>query len=372
LTEEKQRNLRWVFERCRAFAEDPRGWLVLRGGPGCGKTHLAAAIANFRLELGMPAILLTVPDLLDFLRAAFGPDASTTFDERFLQIKTAELLILDDFGTESGTAWAQEKLFQILNYRYNGHLPTVVTTNRELEEIELRVRSRLVDPSLVQILTILAPDFRRAGVDQEQSEISSLNLHFEQTFSTFNLRQGELRREELENLQRAFDLARSYAEAPQNWLVLTGTYGCGKTHLSAAIANHWRKNGLPVLFISVPDLLDDLRATFGPDSSTSYSKRFREIRAARYLVLDDLGTENATEWVREKLFQVFDYRYNARLPTVITTATPIDRLDTRLATRILDPTHCTAFAILAASYRGTPTRAPASTGTRRRARSLSD
>ena len=91
------------------------------------------------------------------------------------------MLILDDFGSESGTPWVQEKLFQILNYRYNARLPTIITTNYELEEIELRVRSRLVDPGLVQIITILAPDFRRAGVDQEQSELSSLSLHFDQT-----------------------------------------------------------------------------------------------------------------------------------------------------------------------------------------------
>lgn len=356
LTEEKQRNLRLACQRCLDYAQNPEGWLLLRGGYGCGKTHLAAAIANHRLSEGEMAILVTVPDLLDFLRATFAPDSEVSFDERLQQIKTASLLILDDFGTESGTPWAQEKLFQILNYRYNSRLPTVITTNYELEEIELRVRSRLVDPGLVQIITILAPDFRRAGVDQEQSELSSLGLHFHQTFGSFCLRKGELPRPEQENLQRAVDLAKSYAEAPRNWLVLTGPYGCGKTHLAAAIANQWRKQGYPVLFISVPDLLDDLRATFSPTSSISYSKRFKEIRSARYLILDDLGTESATNWAREKLHQIFDYRYNAHLPTVITTANPLEELDTRLTSRMLDPTHCIIFGIIATSYRGsTPT-----------------
>ena len=40
----------------------------------------------------------------------------------------------------------------------------------------------------------------------------------------------------------------------------------------------------------------------------------------RLLVLDDLGTESASAWAREKLFQIIDYRYVAKLPTVITTA----------------------------------------------------
>jgi len=356
LTEAKRRNLRMAYERCVEFAMDPSGWILLRGGYGCGKTHLAVAIANDRIAQNRPAIFTTVPDLLDFLRSSFAPNSQVGFDERFEQIRSAPLLILDDFGTESGTPWAREKLFQILNHRYNGRLPTVITTNYELEEIELRMRSRLVDPGLVHIVTILAPDFRRAGVDQEQSELSSLNLHFDQTFASFDLRQGALPRADQDNLQRAYEIASSYAQGPEDWLAFTGPHGCGKTHLAAAIANHWRQQGYPVLFVGVPDLLDDLRATFSPDSTTSYSKRFKEIRAARYLILDDLGMESATNWAREKLYQIFDYRYNARLPTVITTATPFEELDSRLASRVLDPTHCTPFAIMAPWYRGGKTR----------------
>ncbi len=366
LTGQERLSLRRAYERCLEYAQEPKGWCLIHGGYGCGKTHLAAAIANHQLESGRSVVFATVPDVLDFLRATFAPTSEVGFDERFQQIKSTPVLILDDFGAESGTPWAQEKLFQIINHRYNGQLATVITTNFELEDIEARVRSRLVDPGLVQIVTILAPDFRHTGVDQEQSRISSLNLHFDQTFASFDLRQSELPRAEQDNLQRAFELARVYAHEPENWLVFTGAYGCGKTHLAAAIANHWRQQGFPVLFVSVPDLLDDLRATFSPSSTTSYGKRFRDVRSARYLVLDDLGVESATNWAREKLYQIFDYRYNARLPTIITTATEIERLDNRLASRMLDPTHSTIFAIMATSYRGAPQTGRRSTEPRRR------
>ncbi|HOG46361.1 MAG TPA: hypothetical protein PLB78_06920, partial [Anaerolineae bacterium] len=47
-----QANLRRAFEMCRAYAEQPQGWLLLRGRYGCGKTHLAAAIANYRIAQG--------------------------------------------------------------------------------------------------------------------------------------------------------------------------------------------------------------------------------------------------------------------------------------------------------------------------------
>ncbi len=352
LTPERQANLRWAYEEALTFAQNPQGWLLLKGGYGCGKTHLAAAIANYCIARGQPVLFKTVPDLLDHLRASFSPASALGYDQTFEQVRDAPLLILDDLGTESGTPWAQEKLFQIFNHRYNARLPTVIPTNHELEEISLRLLSRLADPDLTRIVSITAPDFRRAGVAQEQSELSSLALHAGQTFETFDLRHGDLTGELAANLRRALEIARAYAEEPRDWLVFTGTYGCGKTHLAAAIANRRVMLGHPALFIVVPDLLDHLRATYSPQSTTSFQRQFEEVRRSPLLVLDDLGTESATPWAREKLYQLFDFRYNARLPTVITTATALEQLDPRLATRMLDCQRCTAYAILAPAYRG--------------------
>jgi DNA replication protein DnaC len=57
-------------------------------------------------------------------------------------------------------------------------------------------------------------------------------------------------------------------------------------------------------------------------------------------------------WAREKLFQIINYRYVARLPTVITTASQPEQLDSKLVARILDPTRCTTFPIRAPRYHG--------------------
>jgi len=353
LTPAKQRNLKMAFERVRKYAEHPEGWLVLKGGYGCGKTHLAAAVANRQLEEGHAALFVSTPDLLDHLRSAYGPSSPTSYDQRFDQVRNAPLLILDDLGSQSNTDWAQEKLYQIFNHRYNARLPTIITTNEELESIEIRIQSRMVDPSLVQIITILAPDFRRSGVDQEQSDLSTLSLHRDKTFENFDLRARELPRGQAENLQRAMETALEFAKEPADWLVLNSIgFGNGKTHLAAAIANYVSNQNEPVLFIVVPDLLDHLRASFNPSSGVRYDKRFDEVKTAPLLILDDLGTESATAWAREKLYQLFNYRYNARLPTVITTVTPIEELDPRLATRMLDGSRCTFFILEVPSYRG--------------------
>jgi len=352
LSPELQLNLRRAYDTALAYAQRPQGWLLLRGGYGCGKTHLAAAIANVALDTGSPVIFVTVPDLLDYLRAAYAPTSPTSYDRRFEEVRTAPLLILDDLGTEHATLWALEKLFQLLNYRYMADLPTVITTNRDLEDMEPRLRSRLGDPNLVQIATILAPDFRQAGVDHTESNLNTLSLYTDMTLDDFDLRRGELDSVEADNLERALEQARAFAANPVGWLTFTGTYGCGKTHLAAGIANARAREGHPALFVVVPDLLDHLRAAFNPQSPITYDKRFEEVRRAPFLVLDDLGTESATPWAQEKLFQLLNYRYVAKLPTVLTTSRLMEDLDPKIRTRLLDVSRCTVFSILAPGYRG--------------------
>ena len=354
LGEGQANSLENAYNHCLRFAQSQQGWLLIQGGYGSGKTHLAAAIANFAVELGIPTIFITVPDLLDALRFTYQTQ-DETFEERFEEIRRIPLLILDDFGTQNATAWAQEKLFQIINYRYINHLPLVVTTNLSMQEIEGRIRSRLQDPSMVTSIHIQAPDYRRPMDDVGHPELSSLHLHGGRTFGNFDLRKGEgLASEDVKNLERVFKAAKKYAETPKGWLVLVGTYGCGKTHLAASIANYQAGLGNPPIFVMVPDLLDHLRATFNPNSLTTYDRRFDEIRTAPLLILDDLGAQSMTSWVREKLYQLFNHRYNAELPTVITTAESLDEMDPRIRSRMLDARLCDIWSITAPAYKGKP------------------
>ncbi|HEY8745583.1 MAG TPA: ATP-binding protein, partial [Chloroflexota bacterium] len=139
------------------------------GGPGCGKTHLAVAIANSRILKGEPVLFQVVPDLLDHLRASFSPNSTVTYDELFEEVRSAPLLVLDDFGSQSGSPWAEEKLFQIVNHRYNHGLPTVVTTNLPPERVEPRLLSRIMGGASIWF-RITAPDFRTGGIDSRSSE----------------------------------------------------------------------------------------------------------------------------------------------------------------------------------------------------------
>ena len=102
------------------------------------------------------------PDLLDHLRAAFAPAATEVYDQLFSKMREAELLILDDLGAQQSSPWANEKLFQLLNYRYNLSMATVITGNpRGIQGVDERIRSRLSDTGLVRtIMMDRARDYR--------------------------------------------------------------------------------------------------------------------------------------------------------------------------------------------------------------------
>lgn len=148
-----------AYNAARKFAEDPDGaqnrWLVLMGAPGTGKTHLAAAIANHRLSVGSSVFFAVVPDLLDHLRSAFAPSSEVPYNEMFETIREVEMLVLDDLGAQNSTAWATEKLFQLINHRYNYRMPTVITTNvQAFQRLDERIASRLSDPTLARSILI--------------------------------------------------------------------------------------------------------------------------------------------------------------------------------------------------------------------------
>ena len=356
LSSQQADSLEWAFNQAHLFAQKLDGWLLLQGRYGCGKTHLAAAIANFAVDMGVPTLFITVPDMLDALRFAYQ-DPSATFEQRFDEIRQSQLLVLDDFGTQNATSWAQEKLFQIINFRYINKMPVVITTNLNLDDIDGRIRSRLQDPELVTRVQILAPDYRNPAGDFGYSELSSLNSqHNDQTFASFDDRRTEkLPADHQRSLDKALQAAIDYARKPAGWIVFLGSPATGKTHLAAAIAHSRADLGESPLFVSVSDFMDYLRATFNPTSPVRFDQRFNEVKTASLLILDGLGNQAVTPWSCEKLLQLIDYRFNAQLPTVFTVNETLEDLNAQepvIASRMLDRRRCRVYAITAPGYRG--------------------
>ncbi len=184
---------------------------------------------------------------------------------------------------------------------------------------------------------------------------SSSALSEQQTFLNFQI---EFNGEVEEILRACLLAAEDFANNPDGrWLVIWGERGSGKSHLCAAVDNHLRQAGVPSLFITVPDLLASLRETMETQSTTeqeSYSGRMHVLKTAPVLILDDLSAEIVTPWSEAVLFEILDYRYRNRLPTMIVTNTPPDQLEARISSRMQDTAFCKVIENAAPDYRRRP------------------
>ena len=341
-----------ALKAAAAYAEKPEGWLVLDGPSGSGKTHLAAAVANRCMERGMRVYYIAAPDLLDHLRGAYGPNAEVAYDTLFEQVRNVPLLVLDDLATRDASPWAEQKLGQILNHRFNGPLPTVITVHGPVEELAENVRTRVQGLGGVARTFSLADHGSRLArelVAQPLANLASMSLQ------AFDINAGRTAMQR-EALLAAHTAARRLAtgDEPPHWLLLSGPRGCGKTHLAAGIELEWVRQGRDTFHAFVPALLDHLRQTYAPGSRISYDDLFRHIREVPLLVLDDLGTESQSSWTDEKLYQLIVHRHDHRLPTVVTTVftlPELEKINERVASRLVDVSLVKYVVMLGPNYR---------------------
>ena len=149
------------------------GWdghrgLLLMGAVGTGKTglmvsalreiaHRWAAEETYRSRI----MFQTGPALMDWLRAGYDSD---TFQKRSMEASNARMLAIDDLGMEKPSEWVQERLFAIINDRYENLLPTFATTNYGLDQLSERIGERIVDrlAETSQVILFKTANIRRA------------------------------------------------------------------------------------------------------------------------------------------------------------------------------------------------------------------
>ena len=165
---------------------------------------------------------------------------------------------------------------------------------------------------------------KRMHMARLRSESGMSARFHRRTFATF---------QPTEENQKALRVCKSYAdtfrdklpennpEPGRNGLFITGPMGTGKTHLAAAIANQLIEEGTPVVCMTMIDLLDRIKQAFEKSHSfgESESHVLRTYKEVPLLIIDDMGKESATDWAVKNIYKIINARYEAYMPTIITT-----------------------------------------------------
>ena len=149
-----------IYSAFKELATGEAGYLMLLGygGVGNGKTHLCNALTVELNHRGIDARLFTVADMIRQLKESIS---SHTTEALISQLKAVPALVLDDFQVEYKSLWEMQQIEEIIDARYREALITVLTTNRDLNELPERIVSRFYDSELSKVVLNKGKDYRR-------------------------------------------------------------------------------------------------------------------------------------------------------------------------------------------------------------------
>ena len=136
---------------------------------------------------------------------------------------------------------------------------------------------------------------------------------------------------ELETVKRAVEAFVAGGESNRPWLILTGAVGCGKTQLVGRVVAEWIRRGGHARYGTVSDLLLRIRDSFRDGANVSELSIIRPFQETGLAILDDVGTERATEFTANVIFTVLDARYQRAARTILISNYSPGQLAARLA-----------------------------------------
>ncbi len=165
-------SLKACLAKARQYANDyslnhTKG-LYIHGPTGVGKTHIACGILKTLIMRGFDGVFYNVVDLLDAIRSTFDPQNSTTPKGRLLHDMNKQIFVLDDFGQQKTSTWVADRLYSLINRRYQDCKTMIITSQIGFEDLTRRVdstlASRIVD--MCSEIEIRADDYRRLRAEE--------------------------------------------------------------------------------------------------------------------------------------------------------------------------------------------------------------
>ncbi len=159
--------LKQIHEYIDNYSEKNAKGLYIYGRTGSGKTHLAIGILKALIARGYSGVFYNVVDLLDAIRETYGQNAEYT-KNHFAQQWKRQLFVLDDFGVQKTSSWVTDRLYALINRRYQDCKTLIVTSNIPMNDLMMRVdetlASRIID--MCNEIEIRADDYRQHSRNQ--------------------------------------------------------------------------------------------------------------------------------------------------------------------------------------------------------------
>ena len=157
-----KKKLTFVRQYIRDYSLENTKGIYICGGTGAGKTHLATGILKGLIERGFDGVFYNVVDLLDAIRSTYDPQQPAAPKGRLMKDLERQIFVLDDFGTQKTSAWVADRLYSLINRRYQDCKTLIITSNKSFDELlmikERPLASRIRDMCVE--LEVKADDFR--------------------------------------------------------------------------------------------------------------------------------------------------------------------------------------------------------------------
>ncbi|MGI8905765.1 MAG: ATP-binding protein [Candidatus Sumerlaeaceae bacterium] len=139
-------------------ADHPGKGLLMTGKEGTGKTHVAIAILREVIEKGYTGLYWNVPELFLELRRRMDEKSEEKEGELFDHAKRVDLLVLDDLGAERTSEYVLDRLYVLINGRYQNDTATIITTNRTIPELKTQIGPRITSRICEMCMSIEFPE----------------------------------------------------------------------------------------------------------------------------------------------------------------------------------------------------------------------